>query len=219
MTQADAIRAFHDFVRAQSFPCVGAKSALATDGMSVLVAGDLRCASHDLAILAALRALPQEPGAARLVSAAILFPATPKFDEAAFERCLWARLQALHEVDRIDFEWDRRVSNEPASPSFGMSLGGEGYFVVGMHPGASRLARRAPCATLVFNPHAQFRRLRAQGRYGRLRDVVRERDSVMQGAPNPMLSDHGTTSEAPQYSGRAVPAGWECPFRTRPRHD
>lgn len=216
MTNRDeAIAAFHDFVRDRGFPCVGAKSALATDGLTILVAEDLRCGADDGAILAALRAALPDPDPARLISIVVLFPSTPAMGEAAFEAGMWRRLQALHEVDRIDFDWDPRVSADPTSPDFGMSLGGAGYFVVGMHPGASRLARRAPVATLAFNPHAQFRRLKAEGRYGRLSEVVRGRDTAFQGTPNPMLSDHGTVSEAVQYSGRAVSEDWVCPFRAQ----
>ena len=65
----------------------------------------------------------------------------------------------------------------------------------------------------MFNLHAQFERLRSDGRYPRMRDIIRRRDSDLQGCPNPMVADHGTASEARQYSGRAVPDDWAPPFR------
>jgi hypothetical protein len=81
-----------------------------------------------------------------------------------------------------------------------------------MHPLASRLARRSPLPVLVFNPHAQFERLRVSGGYDRVRDVVRRRDAKLQGTINPMVADHGQGSEARQYSGRVVDAGWRAPL-------
>jgi FPC/CPF motif-containing protein YcgG len=44
-----------------------------------------------------------------------------------------------------------------------------------------------------------------------MRDTIRRRDAELQGEPNPMVDDHGTRSEARQYSGRAVPDDWEPP--------
>ena len=65
----------------------------------------------------------------------------------------------------------------------------------------------------MFNPHEQFERLRAEGRYARLRDRIMRRDGALDGFPNPMVAEHGTKSEAPQYSGRLVGPDWRCPFR------
>ena len=85
--------------------------------------------------------------------------------------------------------------------------------MVGLHPNASRPARRFPRPTLVFNLHDQFERLRAEGRYEKMRDKIIERDVALAGEPNPMLARHGEASEARQYSGRAVDDAWACPFR------
>ena len=41
--------------------------------------------------------------------------------------------------------WDPRVSDDPANPHFAFSVGGTAFFVVGLHPQASRIARRTPC--------------------------------------------------------------------------
>lgn len=210
-----AIEAFQDFIRDAEFPCVGAKSALATGGVGIVVAGDLRTDDHDDSLLSALRnASPGNDGAG-LTTTVALFPATPTLSEEAFEYALWDRLQSLHQIDSFDFEWDPRISSNPAAPDFGMSIGGKGFFVVGMHPGASRIARRAPMALLAFNPHAQFDLLKEEGRYGRIQKVVRQRDIAIQGDTNPMLADHGVVSEASQYSGRIVANDWQCPFTPR----
>jgi FPC/CPF motif-containing protein YcgG len=213
-TAESAIGAFHDFIHDHDFPCVAAKSALATDGMRIVVAGDLRDRQADDAILTALRAAPDAACATPdLITTIILFPVTPPLSEIAFERHLWILLQSLYEADREEFDWDPAVSNDPQSANFGMSIGGTAYFVVGLHPGSSRLARRAPMAAAAFNPHSQFRRLKSDGRYDRLRQTVRARDVALQGMTNPMLADHGEISEASQYSGRTVFGAWECPFK------
>ncbi|MGD6716525.1 YqcI/YcgG family protein, partial [Xanthomonas citri pv. citri] len=69
---------------------------------------------------------------------------------------------------------------------------------------------------LVFNLHAQFERLRAEGRYEKLRASILERDEALAGSLNPMLARHGETSEARQYSGRVVGEEWRCPMQGRP---
>jgi FPC/CPF motif-containing protein YcgG len=96
-----------------------------------------------------------------------------------------------------------------------MSLGGRAFYVIGLHPGASRRARRFPCTALVFNLHSQFEMLRGDGRYDRLRAAITGRDIEYSGSLNPMLKPHGEASEARQYSGRVVGADWRCPFSAR----
>lgn len=163
-------------------------------------------------ILSALLAFPRSAIYGRkFASLAVLFPATPMLTEEEFESALWARLIALQKRDATD--WDSEVSDDPQSPHFAMSFGGHGYYVVGMHPGASRVARRAPFAALVFNSHAQFRALRHAGLFDTIQEVVRARDTKLQGGTNPMLANHGERSEAAQYSGRSVPSDWSCPFK------
>ena len=133
--------------------------------------------------------------------------------EGAFERLLWERLGALHRLDEAEHGWDERVESDPDSPHFSFSLRGEAFFVVGLHDGASRTARRFAYPTLVFNLHDQFETLRTEGRYGKLREVIMARDAALQGAPNPMLAAHGDSPPARQYSGRQVGEDWRCPFR------
>lgn len=96
-----------------------------------------------------------------------------------------------------------------------MSLGGHPFFVVGLHPAASRPARRFECPVLVFNSHDQFERLREDRRYEKLQSVIRERDKELSGSINPMLADHGFGAAAAQYSGRNVSEDWVCPFEKK----
>jgi FPC/CPF motif-containing protein YcgG len=199
-----------------AFPCVGAKSALARGTLKVLVGHSLRSAWDDVRIHSELLewafAYRQEPGGLR--SLAIVFEGPRDLTEEAFEAAMWDRLQSFADKD----EWrgqpfDRRVSPDPADPHFSLSFGGEGFFVVGLHPNASRPARRFPRPTLVFNLHDQFERLREEGRYERMREQIIARDVQLAGTVNPMLARHGEASEARQYSGRAVGEDWKCPFR------
>jgi len=64
----------------------------------------------------------------------------------------------------------------------------------------------------VFNLHQQFENLRRSDAYPRMRDTIRKRDLRLQGSLNPMVADHGTTSEARQYAGRRVGERWRAPF-------
>ena len=133
--------------------------------------------------------------------------------ESAFEAALWQRLRAIHAIDRREHAWDASVSDDPASAHFSMSVGGKAFYVVGLHPDASRGARRFQCPALVFNLHGQFEQLRADGRYVKLRQAIVRRDVAYAGSANPMLAAHGENSEARQYSGRVVGPDWQCPFR------
>jgi uncharacterized protein len=211
-------RSFRDFIQNPAFPCVGAKSALSRGQIRIVVARDLTSGWDDLRIYPALLAFVsryrREPGLFR--SFAVIFEGPTALSEAAFERHLWARLQSLSDKDAwLGLPYDARVQAHPDDPHFALSLGGEGFFVVGLHPHASRRARRFAAPALVFNLHDQFARLRAQGRYGWLRERILARDVAYSGSANPMLSAHGEASEARQYSGRAVEPDWTCPLQPR----
>lgn len=209
---------FQTAIKDPAFPCVGAKSALSRGNMQFLVGRDIRSAWDDLRVHAALRRFVAdyhaEPELFR--SLILLFEGAEELDELSFETAMWDRLQSLSDKD----EWlgqppDPRVSDDPQDPHFSLSFAGEGFFVVGLHPRASRPARRFPRPALVFNLHDQFERLRAEGRYEKLRTSIIDRDVALAGSINPMLARHGASSEARQYSGRAVGEDWRCPFAGR----
>jgi FPC/CPF motif-containing protein YcgG len=146
-------------------------------------------------------------------SFAVVFDGPDGLDEPAFEKALWRRIQSLSDKDVWRGQpYDARVSHDPADSHFSLSFGGEAFFVVGLHPHASRPARRFARPTLVFNLHDQFETLRADGRYEPMREAIMVRDEAIAGSRNPMLSRHGETSEARQYSGRVVDEAWRCPF-------
>lgn len=207
-----------DFIREHEFPCVGAKAALQKGGMRFLVGRDFRSAWDDLRIMPALLALARdyESDPRPFQSLAVLFEDGAPNTEEAFEAALWKRLQSLTDKDQwLGQRGDPRVGHDPDDPHFAMSFGGQGFFVVGLHPRASRPARRFEAPVLVFNLHDQFERLRAEQRYEPLRAKILERDLALAGSINPMLARHGQISSARQYSGRAVGAAWTCPFSGR----
>jgi len=211
---------FRAFVAERTFPCVGAKSALAHDAIRIVTARDIAAAWDDLRIYAAIRKFTaryrRRPGPFQ--SLAVLFADSAPMDEEAFETALWARIQAVTDKDSgLGQPWDPRVSPDTDDPHFSLSFGGEAFFVVGMHPGASRPARRFEAPVMVFNPHDQFERLRADGRYEPLRAKIIARDVALAGSPNPMIARFGEESEARQYSGREVGPDWKCPFHATPR--
>jgi FPC/CPF motif-containing protein YcgG len=175
---------FQEFINAAGFPCVGAKSALAKEQMRFVIGKDIRSAWDDLRILPNLLDLATSYRADPVLfqSLVVLFEKDAGLDEAGFETNLWARIQSLTDKD----EWlgqqpDPRVSSSPDEPHFSLSFGGEAFFVVGLHPAASRPARRFRTPALVFNLHDQFEQLRAQGRYEKLRASIMDRDVATAG--------------------------------------
>lgn len=208
----------HAFIGNPQFPCVGAKSALGKGQIKAVVARQITSAWNDLQIHAALLAFVRSYRRDRRLfqSLAVIFESPRVLDEAAFERAMWARIQSMSDKDVwLGQHYDKTVSPDPANPHFSLSFGGEAFFVVGLHPRASRKARRFAAPTMIFNLHDQFEQLRAMGRYEKLRASILSRDESYSGSINPMLARHGEMSEARQYSGRAVSADWGCPFAYR----
>lgn len=206
----------HAFIADLTFPCVGAKAALSRGTLEVFVARDITSAWNDLpihdALIAFAKRFRESPSLFR--SFAVVFEEPSHLTESEFERHLWHRIQSLSDKDIWRGQpYDPRVSPDPEDPHFSLSFGGEGYFVVGLHPNATRPARRFSRPTMVFNLHAQFEMLRAQGKYDGMREKIMIRDEAIAGSRNPMLAEHGTVSEARQYSGRIVGNDWSCPFR------
>lgn len=200
------------------FPCVGAKSALARDNLKVIAGHSLDSNWDDLEIHRELLAWAREyrSSAEGLRSLAVIFDGPLDLSEAEFEKLLWARIQSMADKDAWRGQsYDDRVSADPDDPHFSLSFGGEAFFVIGLHPNASRPARRFSHPVLVFNLHDQFERLREHGSYDKMRKTILARDEKLAGDINPMLAKYGESSEARQYSGRQVGDDWQCPFQDR----
>lgn len=200
------------------FPCVGAKASLSQGALRMETFGALGARENDAPLLAQLADFASQLecvdlDAPTLYSFAALFEGPLDTDERRFEALLWSQLQRLHTLDvRRGSRWAADVATDPDSPEFSLSLAGHPFFVIGLHAGASRMARRFPSPVLVFNSHRQFERLRSDGRYARMQAATRGRDISLQGSINPNLADFGSAAETRQYSGREVGEDWRCPF-------
>ena len=215
MEQNAIANEFRSFIGSQEFPCVAARHAVAAETISIMTAGDLACPFHDRAILDFIYGFIKKfrENDPAFFSVAIVFTGPGPVDEDKFETLMWNRLNALRKLDAAAFPYDARVSDDPTSPEFSFSLMEEAFFVLGMHPGASRTARRSARPALVFNPHAQFEKMRQTSSYDKMKAIVRKRDTVFSGSVNPMLTDFRNKSEAFQYSGQIHTDDWQCPFK------
>lgn len=211
----DQLRAF---ILGEYYPCIGARAAF-TEGSYRL--GFYKHLAHISSVAAMGRDLKRFVGEYAQIGGYTTFVAIFKYPqittEEQFEKLLWTHLQMMHDHD-VE-KWDSHYSPNPNDANFAFSFHGEAFFVVGMHPGASRFSRRFGYTALVFNPESQIRHLQEHGMLKRFAGVVRERDTLFQGSPNPSLPvDGGTTGgEARVYSGKAHPVGSEfrCPFHPR----
>lgn len=146
--QRELERLLLDHVADPAFPCVGAKAAAAHDTLAVLACNRIDSAWDDVRIhdrlLGWAQAYRRAPGLFR--SFAVVFEQPRDLSEQAFEKALWDRVQSLSDKDVWrGQDYDPRVSADPGDPHFSLSFGGEAFFVVGLHPNASRRASCACC--------------------------------------------------------------------------
>jgi FPC/CPF motif-containing protein YcgG len=209
--------AFRTFVLDDAFSCLGAKSAIrrGTYRLGTYACLDDPAVTEGLARDLYAFAAERNGFEGQFTTFVATFRERVFSDEASFERALWSQLQRLHDLDARFHPWDPRVSDDPADPRFSFSIAGNAFFVIGMHPKASRTARRFAWPTLVFNAHEQFEELRRDGRFAGLQARIRDRERTLDGVINPNLADYGHHSEARQYSGRPTEGSWTCPFRPR----
>lgn len=208
-------QAFEQFVKSESFPCIGAKSAMVRDQLVIAEFGDINSAAGDISLRRALGQFVEDLDfdSPIVQSFVAIFSGPNDLSETDFERALWNRLQSLHNLDVVEGrEWADSAARDPESAHFSMGLLGEAFFVIGLHHNASRPARQFEFPALVFNSHEQFERLREDGRFEKMKQIIRTRDQALAGSVNPMLADFGRGSEAAQYSGREVGPDWKCPF-------
>jgi FPC/CPF motif-containing protein YcgG len=203
---------YRDFIITQKHPCVMAKSVFAMGNYHLKIYDDIT--SDDIInpiLLDIENYLSQYDFKSKKFESIIFCFKNNELDsELQFENALWQFLQKLHDAD--DAPWDSRVSKNPNDANFSFSIRGKAFYIVGMHPKSSRLARQTPYCTVVFNLHGQFEKLRSMGTYESVKNKIRQRDRMLQGSINPVLRDFGTDTETKQYSGRNVEETWKCPF-------
>ncbi len=197
------------------FVCVAAKAALAKQQIHCFVAGHIACPNDDGSILNFLYKFVDEYRSSNELyhSAAVIFQGPEFINAQMFETFMWHRLQALSDLDAVNYNYDNRVDQDTSSSNFSFSLKKESMFIIGLHPASSRPARSFKYPALVFNPHMQFEQLRGSGKYDKMKYAVRKRDIALSGSINPMLKDFGDASEVYQYSGRQYDKAWQCPLK------
>jgi uncharacterized protein len=210
------ISAYHSFIANRDFACIAAKASLYKNKIRSLVVPHMACPAHDEEILRFLYQFVDDYRRSRdlFYSATIIFEGPCNINENTFDEMFWQRLQSLANLDAKHYDYDNRVSSDPASAHFSFSLKGEAFFIIGLHGASSRRTRRFPYPAMVFNPHEQFEILRERNRYEPMKKVVRHRDIRYSGSINPMLDDFGFSSEVYQYSGRQYNDDWKCPFHS-----
>ena len=208
------IEEYLDFINEKEFPCVVAKAALARNHIKSYVSSHMACPASDVSILRFLYDFVDQYrlSSESYHSAAVIFKGPANTNEETFDALLWERLNALSVLDKKNHAHDSRVAAEPEDPNYSYSIKSEAFFVVGLHPGSERRSRRFKYPALIFNPHAEFEKLRKLNRYEKLKGVVRKRDVIFSGSVNPMLDDFGNSSEAIQYSGKRHGNEWKCPL-------
>ena len=215
MANTGIIKEYFEYVKQKEFPCIGAKVALAKQQVKCMVADNMACPKDDEKILQFLYVFVEAYRNAKEMyhSAAIIFNQPAVDSEEIFDELLWKRVQSIANMDAQHYAYDKRVNADPLSPHFSFSICEEAFYVIGLHPASSRQSRRFKYATLVFNPHEQFERLRQSAKYEVMKQAVRKRDVALSGSVNPMLEDFGKSSEVYQYTGRKYDGSWQCPLK------
>jgi FPC/CPF motif-containing protein YcgG len=208
------VKEYREFLDEKRFPCIGAKAALSRNHIQCIVLTHMACPAQDAEALQFIYNFVDGYRTSKDMyhSAALIFKGPMNISEDTFDRLFWQRLVSLSSLDKRNFHHDTRVDSDPASDRFSFSLKGEAFFIVGLHAASSRRARQFKYPAVIFNPHAEFEKLRAANRFIKMRDVVRKRDVAYSGSVNPMLTDFNTASEVYQYSGKQYTSDWICPL-------
>ena len=124
----------------KAFPCIAAKTALAKEQIRCMVAEHLACPKDDGAIVQFLYDFVDDYRRSENFynSAVVLFKGPEECDEEMFDKLLWQRLQAISDLDAVNYKYDPRVDGDPASSKFSFSLKEEAVYIIGLHPLSSR---------------------------------------------------------------------------------
>ena len=203
-------------IRSDSFACVGGKAVVNKDRYQMNIYSEMTNEKDIQRLYADLCKFSDEVTIDMdnyLTSFIAIFKDVQVEDEEKFNDLLWNLLQSLNDIDVIP--WNDKVSSDIYSPNFSFSLAGTAFFVIGMHPKASRISRRFPYATIVFNNRESFNILRKRGLFEKFQEATRKNDIRIQGTINRTLADFGDRSEALQYSGMENPSFDKIKFKAK----
>jgi uncharacterized protein len=201
------------FLSQKDYPCLAAQRSLKKEEFLVGLYGKFGAGEGWRELRASLLSFLAEQkrtGSPYLSYWAIFEPET--MSEEDFERGLWSELSLLTSEEDKSLDWAPGKTTDPEDKSFIFSLGGCELFVVGLHALSSRKSRRFPFPALVFNAFSQFESFKEKGIYEGLVGAIREREVRFEGSVNPMAEEHGEKWETIQFSGKANPKEWKCPF-------
>ncbi|MFE0154546.1 guanitoxin biosynthesis heme-dependent pre-guanitoxin N-hydroxylase GntA [Nonomuraea sp. NPDC059007] len=203
---------FRAMMLSEAYTCVGGASAVRQARYRFGVFPELASPEGVGECAASLRAFLEEfPEKENPVAVFVAVFRGPVIDgEDAFERLLWQHLQGLHDGDTQPPWWDPD-DRDAWDDELGFVFSGRNFFVVGLHPAASRHSRVFAWPTLVFNTLSHMRPLEQAGQFQRMQSKIRVRDERLQGSPSPTL----TLRQVAQFSGRSVGPDWEFPLRPR----
>ena len=209
------------FLQQRDYPCIAAKAAVANGHVQCLVIDDMSSPAEDELIVSFLYDFVEyyRRSVKPYHTAAVIFRLPEIRQERRFDELLWERLAAFRDIDREHYKHDPRVDADPSSAHYSYSLKEEAFFILGLNPMSSRLARRFRYPAIIFNPHAEFEKLRNNHKYESMKTAVRKRDIHFSGSMNPMLKDFGEESEVFQYSGLQYDLTWQCPLKNALNHE
>lgn len=208
---------FRHFILSEGFSCILGKAAIKRNAYrfgfyaNMNSDGCLQGVAHDL-----YNFVMERPTFGDKFSTFVACFHQPQVEnEKHFETTMWKFLYRLQQLDQQYHTYDSAVSSNPEDNNYAYSFGRCAFFIVGLHPQSSRSTRKFAYPTIVFNPHVQFRNLKATQKFSKYQRIIRQRELELQGSINPNLAEFGETSEAKQYSGRHVEQNWVCPFHAK----
>lgn len=144
--------------RLTPFSCIGATSVFKQNNYSFGMYRDMGTKETTLALAHNLFTFVKEQDAMNSNFTAFIaaFENPIPLDELHFEELVWTQLQMLHDEDSKYHSWDTDFSSNVNNHRFSYSFGERSFFIVGMHPRSSRIARRFSYPLLVFNAARQF---------------------------------------------------------------
>ena len=200
------------FVSQKDYPCIGALKAIKTDEYRIGIYKNFGSGQSSPQLFRDLNLflLEQKASNSPYLSYWAAFPELKNLSEDDFEKALWAELSALASIDQEP--WDSHFSSEASDKNFCFSLGGQAFFVVGLHKNSSRKSRQFEYPSLVFNLYEQFEIITRLGQYETMVRTNRKKSQAFEGDVNPMVEKYGDHWESIQFSGKQNSEAWKCPF-------
>ena len=212
------IGAFRGFVLNPTFVCVGAKAAVNHETYRLGVYDRLASPEATAGLSRDLYEFLHEIGSEdhEFTTFIATFREPTDLEEIEFEKQLWEHSRCCTTAmplcttgirpSAVTRTTRTSRSASPATPASSSAC----------TRAARGCARHFPWPTLVFNPHAQFERLREAGKFEKMKEVVRQREEELEGSVSPVSADFGADTEAKQYAGREVEPEWHPAFVPHP---